>query len=211
MRPSTSFLVRALSLALVMLGGAQAAVAQEPPNGQAQAQMRITPPQFAAQSASGRELTRYPPWDWPETLPYYDNRSAPQGYHLEMRKERKLLLIGGVLFATAWGVSVLEAAVDDLVIHHGQSHGNTPLVIPVVGPFITLRTSESASFSTDQKAPLALLVLLDGLVQTTGVALFIGGMASDHKVYVRNGWIGRDARISDVAIGPRGGSLGWAF
>jgi hypothetical protein len=157
----------------------------------------------------------------PETLPYYENQPGPPGYRLEERKGRGLIIAGSVLFGSAWVISALGAGT---AVADGGSHsgGEAPLFVPVIGPFITLGTSHNARFDRDDERPVAILYIFDGIAQTVGLAMLIGGLSSKHKVYVReeaNGAEWRDpasrsnvdSRVPDVAIGPRGGSLSWKF
>jgi hypothetical protein len=156
--------------------------------------------------------TGYPPpvWGWPETLPYDDNPRGPVpfGYHLETHKGRGLIVAGIVLFGSGWLLSLLGAGTAALN-ETGQAgtRGNVPVAVPLAGPFIALGTSKDAR----QTSAIGALFLFDGLSQAGGVAMFIGGMVKEEKLYVRNDVGRRDLRIPNVAIGPRGGALTWAF
>jgi hypothetical protein len=112
----------------------------------------------------------------------------------------KMAMAGVAVFAPFYGLSVLFA---------GTYLGNddrtakmyAPLLVPVIGPFITIGTADT-DFGT-------LFLLLDGVAQATGASLFIAGMLSDEK-YLARRTAGLDLR-PEVFVGPRSASLRWQF
>jgi hypothetical protein len=76
-----------------------------------------------------------------------------------------------------------------------------PLVIPVAGPFITIGTASSEGAGT-------LLLILDGLAQTSGVVMFIAGLATEDTELVRNDILGA---VPEINVGPGAASARWKF
>jgi len=76
---------------------------------------------------------------------------------------------GASLFALSYVVSAFSAATgygaDD-----GTVSSRAAMWVPLVGPFVTLGSSRSAGAGA--------LLVLDGLAQIGGVALFVGGLAA---------------------------------
>lgn len=129
---------------------------------------------------------------WPHRLPYEKGDPIPPGYQIEKRSKRGLLITGGTLFGLAYGGSLVAAASD------GSDLGW--LVVPIVGPFVTLfkqdlscdadpnqpammeRTCSEQAFSSGRRVAL---LLVDGLVQVTGAALLLAGLTSSEQQLVR--------------------------
>jgi hypothetical protein len=147
----------------------------------------------------------------PRTLPYRENQPPPLGYSMDTRANRGMIIAGSTTLASAWGLS---AIVGGIILSEGgrDSGGYGPLLVPVIGPFITLGTADDVSFDRNGEEALALLTLLNGVTQATGLALLIGGIAADQKYWLRND-IPRAAslRAPEVVIGPGGGALRFRF
>jgi hypothetical protein len=112
-------------------------------------------------------------------------------------------LLGG-----AWAVSALTAGT---VLSEGGEDGDRywPLLLPAAGPFITLGTANAEG---DDESPVISLVLLSGLTQTAGLAMIVGGLLSDQKIWVRNDIpVKTSLRSPEVLLGPAGGAVRIAF
>jgi hypothetical protein len=126
-----------------------------------------TQPSYIPQSVafSGPRIIK----DWSEGEP------IPPGYHEATRIRRGLVVGGAVLFGTTYLLSaIVAAAVTDC--HCGGTAG--ALFIPGAGPFVELGQSNSATGS--------LFLVLDGVSQLGGIAMFVAGLAAPRTVLVRN-------------------------
>lgn len=149
-----------------------------------------------------REKKRVPASSWaarymPYELDYYDGMTVPDGY-MKVDKTRTGLIIAG---AITFGVSYLAAAAaavaqDDEeqsacgghTSHHGgegytcilrDNDDYTPLYIPLAGPFIAMGTMEN------QNGAVRSLLLIDGVAQVGGAAMFIAGLVAKKTILVR--------------------------
>jgi len=143
----------------------------------------------------------YQPQEPPRTLHYEEGQPIPQGYYLEEGVRRGPIIAGIIVLAVpyALGFSVASAL--------NFEDSTAWLVVPVVGPWITLATREDvcdpdSTYCDDDRAIRTLLVL-DGLVQGTGAALLLWGMTSKTKRLVR-----QDAALQ---IGPRRVGTGYGI
>jgi hypothetical protein len=109
----------------------------------------------------------------PLTLPYEDGDPIPQGYTVKTRASRPLVIAGSITFGAPYVVSALVAAT---VLSADDRSGPelAPLLIPCVGPFVTIGTAAAEGAGT-------FWLVLDGLTQTGGVVMFIAGMVSEEK------------------------------
>jgi hypothetical protein len=127
------------------------------------------------------------PEDAPEELPYDEEQSVPWGYRPESRI-RKGLVIGG---AVTLGVSYALVAM--VGVESPSSDENRWLLVPVVGPFITMALHDHSCKNQDHECDLQgvgdffadVLLTADGLAQATGAALLTVGLAAPYKVLVR--------------------------
>jgi len=111
---------------------------------------------------------------------WHEGEPIPPGYHPSTRIRGGLVGGGAGLFAGTYLISVLVAAVgQDLRADNGGANAAAPLFIPVVGPFITMG-NVSGSATAD------VFLVIDGLAQAMGVAMFIYGLAVPKTVLVRN-------------------------
>ncbi len=115
-----------------------------------------------------------------------------------------LAIGGGVTFGVTWLLSALVGAAlsesfnDDDTIENDDTAW--PLFIPVAGPFIGIGTME-ASYGP------GFILVLDGLAQTGGLAMFIAGLAAKKQMLVRD-----DVYAVDIEVAPLvgGGTSGLA-
>ncbi|KYF98911.1 hypothetical protein BE17_11165 [Sorangium cellulosum] len=112
---------------------------------------------------------------------YEEGQTVPEGYRVEGRARRGLVIAGAVTF----GVTYILSAMVGLVAEAGdRASGGSgaaymPLYIPLAGPFVTIGTAEA-------KGGGVFMLMVDGLAQVGGVAMFIGGLAAPEKKLVRN-------------------------
>ena len=108
--------------------------------------------------------------DWEEGEP------VPPGYHPVSRIRKGFVVGGAVTFGTLYLITVISAAV-----YHDASGGSgsaNGLYIPVVGPFVQMANTSSATGNV--------FLAIDGLGQAAGAALLIAGIAAPKMVLVRN-------------------------
>ena len=116
---------------------------------------------------------------------WHEGEPIPPGYHPATRARSGLIAGGLAMFGAPYLISVLVAAVgQDASVSCGSFSTSScdnkaaPLFIPVVGPFITMGNTDSATADV--------FLIVDGLLQATGIGLFIYGVAVPKTVLVRN-------------------------
>jgi hypothetical protein len=137
----------------------------------------------------------------PPTLDYIEGQPVPPGYRVHTQTRTKLAIAGGSLFGGSYLLSVGVASVDS---GNQRSSPLLPLVIPLAGPFITIASAGSRDAAT-------LLLVLDGLAQTSGVLMFIIGLASEDTVLLRNDLRAAAPEIPEIDVGPGAASARWRF
>jgi hypothetical protein len=174
-------------------------------------------PELAAAYGYGTEGE--PP---PETLPYEPGAPIPPGYHQEEDIRKGLVVAGAVTAGSLWLLSALiggaaqglqdEFGSEDCTYNgsiyscHKEDKAYWPLVIPLVGPFITIGTVGT----NDLEGPGTFMLILDGVAQGGGLAMLIAGVVAKRDVLVWDGMSPgqQGTRISLVpaVVGPN--SLG---
>jgi hypothetical protein len=137
----------------------------------------------------------------PPLLPYKKGLSVPPGYRVVERPATGLTIGGGLTFAAAYVAALGLAASQSF------ENGTAYTVIPVAGPWaaiggrsfkcqvpvvtgsvstVVLQQSlnKCVGFAFDEVTTVVFLTA-DGLVQATGAALFLIGLASGHEELVR--------------------------
>lgn len=103
-----------------------------------------------------------------------DGDPVPDGYR-PVSKMRKGLVVGGaVMLGSLWLINSLVAA----GLHKDENGRFDPLYVPIGGPFAAIVTTNSDSLGT-------FTLVLDGLVQTGGLAMLIAGIASKQTKLVK--------------------------
>jgi len=142
------------------------------PNGQYVAPMQQQTQQtYVPQSVamSGPRIIR----DWHEGDP------IPPGYHPESRIRTGLVTGGATMFGVPYLISILTAAI-------GSDSGCcTAMWVPVVGPFIQMG-AWNAGTDSSAVATGDVFLVIDGVLQAAGVAMFVYGLAVPKTVLVRN-------------------------
>ena len=110
-----------------------------------------------------------------------------------MRKRYGLIISGSIVF----GMPYLFSAFGGLSSLGSNDTTGVALLLPVIGPFIVAGQSDFHGL----EGFVSGLLLISGLVQTTGAALLIAGLAGSKKVLVRND-IAKVVR-PEFFVGPR--------
>ena len=117
---------------------------------------------------------------------------VPPGYHPETQMRTGLVIAGSVTLGASWltlGVlpgAIVVSACTSLDSSECTVAGGV-LMIPVLGPFLTMPVI--ASYSDIDGAAIALLTV-DGLIQSSGLAMLIAGIVAEQDVLVRDTNIG---------------------
>lgn len=136
----------------------------------------------------------------PSRLPYSATEPVPPGYEIQTRPAMGLAKAGIATFVPLYGLSALFGGVY-LGSENGDAKRYGPMIIPIVGPFVTIGTADTDAGT--------LFLLFDGLGQVTGATLFLVGMLSDDKYLARTS-AGLNLR-PEVFIGPKSATLRWQF
>src|SRR5262245_47223709 len=140
-----------------------------------------------------------PPQPGPKTLPYEEGQAVPPGYRVETGVRRGPVIAGAVMTGVPYilGVSFSGGA--------GFPNHTYWLRVPGAGPWLVLATrnkscqesqlqttcsggictTRSSSCDVDVDNVIRTFLILDGFIQSTGVALFIWGLASPTSRLVR--------------------------
>jgi hypothetical protein len=102
----------------------------------------------------------------------YDGGAIPVGAQVRSRSSHGLVAFG----ATFLSVPYLFSFIGGLICSY-DCHDQTPLFVPVAGPFLAATSSRIGSESRNW-------LLVDGFVQAVGAAAFVAGIASRHRVLV---------------------------
>jgi hypothetical protein len=130
--------------------------------------------------------------DWKEGDP------IPDGYREVQRTRTGAVVGGGVTLGVMWIISAFVAAVAKDVSGNNSSP-DAPLYVPVVGPFIQMGSTSSATGN--------MTLLVDGLAQAGGFALLVYGLTTPRNVLVRADLTG-ETQIVPIQVGRDGYGLG---
>jgi hypothetical protein len=108
-------------------------------------------------------------------MPFEEGQPIPPGYRVETRARRGLIVGGAVTFGVLYLLSAFTASI---AVDGGDSDFGS-LFIPVAGPFVTIGTADAEGAGT-------FALVLDGVGQAGGVAMFIAGMMTEEKFLLRN-------------------------
>jgi hypothetical protein len=125
----------------------------------------------------------------PPELEYQEGQPIPEGYYVDT-KIRKGLVIGGAVtlgatwilsvIAAAFAVSIEEAEEADGFDNDGISPADASMLfIPVAGPFISIYTYDAGTGG-------AAVLVIDGVAQVGGLTMLIVGLAAQEKVLKRS-------------------------
>jgi hypothetical protein len=139
-------------------------------------------------------------------LPYEEGDPIPPGYRLREQNRRGLIIAGSIVTGIPWMISLTAATGADFDNKSGF------LVIPGIGPWLMLLAgggsdrdcgSNEFSICEESRAGLRAALVLDGLVQSAGAAMFISGFAFPRKRLVR-----QDVTVSLVPTTVAPGAYG---
>jgi hypothetical protein len=127
----------------------------------------------------------------PQEMPYDESKGVPAGYHIDERVRKGPIIAGSIVAGVPYLIGVNIAAAS------GFENHSYWLLVPGIGPLLTMATrdkceSQSGTTSSNDSvdcvgdALLAMVLIIDGLMQTTGVVLFGVGIGSTKKVLVRD-------------------------
>lgn len=124
----------------------------------------------------------------PKTLPYIEGQPAPYGYHVHEKPKLGLIITGASLAGVAYLTSFFAASIA------GFDNQSGWLLVPGIGPFMTLATRDGECDSSESddsldclaEGTVTTLLVIDGLMQTAGGILLVLGLSSKTKVYRRN-------------------------
>jgi hypothetical protein len=143
------------------------------------------------------------PADYGTTYPrviqeWHDGDDVPDGYRVISRPRAGAIVGGLVTFGSLYLISaVVAAAVQDDTRDSGRLAW---LYAPAVGPFIeATRTSVTARFT---------MLVLDGLLQTGAIALFVYGMAKPMKILVPDEYGRSRVTVRPLTFGKNSIGLG---
>jgi hypothetical protein len=107
--------------------------------------------------------------------------ATPQGYVLESRARRGPIIAGSILLGVPYVLGITFTDLEEQRVW---------LVVPVAGPWLTLAGGDyscdsNSDFDCADERTGRTFLILDGLMQGTGAALLIYGMASKSQRFVR--------------------------
>lgn len=108
----------------------------------------------------------------PERMEYKEGAPVPRGYHVD--RHDGLVIAGSVTFGLMYGLSVWGAA---------SGKDLKALYIPIAGPIIYGSTYKG--FPAGLGEMVMMVMIVDALVQASGVAMFVVGMRQKTEL-VRN-------------------------
>jgi hypothetical protein len=133
---------------------------------------------------------------------------VPTGYHVEERARKGLIISGALLTGIPWAIGLAGVSSANFPNHSGW------LVLPVLGPWLTLATRHQSRCTSDGYSDSSICIdddtnglartalVFDGLVQGTGAVLFIVGISSKSQVLTRD--LGAHLHLSPASIGHQG-------
>jgi hypothetical protein len=150
------------------------------------------------------------PWYAPRVLAYEEGQPIPPGYAVTQRRRRSLIVAGAALFGASWLTSALTAAT---VVAGTNRHRSevAPLFAPFAGPWITVATSRDARLDDPDRRMNGVLLVVDGVAQLTGAALFLAGMVTREPVLTRTRQSFDTAALPEILVGGRAAALRWRF
>jgi hypothetical protein len=157
-----------------------------------------------------------PPLPLPLPVLYDDGDPIPPGYTVQRRSDRARLVVGSILFVIPYVLSALVAgtavnATSAPTATNPDTPTGTqfaPLFIPCVGPFVTIGTTHTS----DER--MTVVYVLDGLLQTGGVVIFVSGLAFGEKFLQRTSQSPpkpTEPLHPEVLVGLGSTSLKWRF
>jgi hypothetical protein len=107
---------------------------------------------------------------WPARIDYEEGDDVVPGYELKTRSNRNLVVGGLVTFLIPYSFSFIAGGAAALEGSDRDQEQYAPLLVPVLGPFISLGMFRSVD-ETD-----AFILLADGFTQAAGAAMITVGI-----------------------------------
>lgn len=139
---------------------------------------------------------------WPARIEYEEGDVIPPGYDLKSRPDRTLLTGGLITLLVPYTISFLFGGVFALDGSDREQREMGPLLIPVLGPFISMGMWES----TSQEG--AFVMLANGFAQTAGAAMITAGILMPDKYIERMGALPGKPQLF---VGPANATLRLRF
>jgi hypothetical protein len=136
----------------------------------------------------------------------------PPGYHVVKRRPRALLAAGAALFAGSYLASALTAAT--VIAGHARHRSEVaPLFAPLAGPWITLATSRDVALADPDRRANGVFVMVSGVAQITGAALFVAGLVLREPVLERTraSYGTAASRAPEILVGAGSAALLFRF
>jgi hypothetical protein len=141
------------------------------------------PPVYQPQQLGPKKITEFD-----------ENAPVPYGYTKRPRSRLGFIIGGAVTFGVSYGISVLAAAIGEDLKDAGDTDEDvSSLWIPVIGPFLQLRHTETSTGK--------LYVAHLGIAQALGATLLIYGVLNPKSILVRNDLLSIAPMVSNGASG----------
>lgn len=122
-----------------------------------------------------------------ETLPYDEGQPIPPGYRLRRSLNKGLIITGSAVLGAPWALGLSIAGNDNFSNQSGW------LIVPVVGPLITLATRNNCAthdyYSDCYDDGARGMLILDGLTQAAGFTLMLLGVTVPKTQLVQSGFV----------------------
>lgn len=141
-----------------------------------------------------------PPPPKPNHLPYEPGQRVPDGYHIEERASRGLVIAGALTLGIPWAWGAATASDTNF---EGKS---SYLLIPVAGPWIFLATRDGAGCSNAVCIASNSVLVLDGAAQAAGAIMLTAAFMYPRKQLVLNNEV--SVAIVPTSMGRNGYGLG---
>lgn len=121
-------------------------------------------------------------------IPYEEGDPVPPGYRVATQPRRGLVIAGSIVTGVPWLLSAAAAGAAN------YEDGTAFLLIPALGPWLTLATrsanddeceADRDSASCAGNVAVRAILVMDAIVQTAGVVMFISGFAFPRKRLVQ--------------------------
>lgn len=137
----------------------------------------------------------------PRRLRTIEGQMPPVGYVEVYKKRKGLVIAGSTVFGAVYLASILASVAD------------RTLLVPIAGPMIAGFRHKKDPHLSDSEAKddiyaVRLVGTLGTIAQTAGVTMFIIGMASKKKMWLRQDVAGVKLQLAPTLIGNNSPSLG---
>ncbi len=144
-------------------------------------------PYYPPQQQQYYQQPQQPYYNGPEEMKYRDGDPIPPGYHVDTRMRKGLVIAGSVITGVPWLIGLPTAL-------GSETSADRWLLVPVIGPWGDYASrpkcqdtdTASGAFDCVGEGLIRALLVLDGILQTTGAILFTVGIAAEKTVLVRN-------------------------